>query len=158
MAINLNQTTPAAPAGTVNGAFQVDVSGNVSVNLPLSAVELSASAVDLTAQTADIVTATLLATTASTRYRISGYLIVTTPGSLSSTLPKLTIGWTDVDNSVAQTIDLTATNSGNLTTTYTLGDAVISALTGSNITYATSGYASNAAGMAYAIHILIEQL
>lgn len=35
MSINLSNTTPAAPSGTINGSWQSDVSGNVSVNFPL---------------------------------------------------------------------------------------------------------------------------
>jgi hypothetical protein len=34
MSVNLNDSTPAAPAGTLNGLWQKDSSGNVSVNVP----------------------------------------------------------------------------------------------------------------------------
>jgi len=158
MSINLNVATPAAPAGTVNGTGQVDVSGNVSVNVSQSAVELTANQVSLTAQAAIIGTTTILTTSASVLFLISVDIIVTTVGSISSTLPKVTISWTDANNSQSQSVDITPTNAGNLLTTLQQADMFFSALTGTNISYATSGYASNAAGMQYALHIVTEKL
>jgi hypothetical protein len=156
MAINLNGTTPAAPASTVNSAWQSDVSGNVSVNVPLSATILPP--VDTTGLTGNVGTSLLFAALASGRYRVSAYLIVTVVGSVSSTLPKITVTWTDPDNNTSQTQDLTATNAGNLLTTLTQGSVFFSAKASTNIQYSTSGYASSAAGMTYALHLDIEKM
>lgn len=128
-------------------------------DLPVEAIQNLAS-VNLTAQTADI-GATTLYTPPSGQgglYRISAYIIVITVDGTSSTLPKVTIGWTDKDNSTAQTFDLTATDSGNLLTTLAQAAMVIDAIEAVAITYATSGYASGGTPMAYALHLKIEKL
>jgi len=160
MATNFNNTLPAAPAGSVNIRWQTDGSGNDSAYVPISAQELTSSNVDLTAQAANIVTSTLFTPTASGLYRVSAYLIVTTvasTGASTSTLPSLTIGWTDTDNATPQTIVLTPTNAGNLLTTYQQASCVIDAVTAVAITYATNSYASNtAAQMKYSVHLRIE--
>jgi hypothetical protein len=157
MAINLNGTTPAAPAGSTNVTWQEDVSGNVSAYVSTGPTTLTP--VDLTAQTANIGATTLLAATASARYLISGYIIVTTVDGVSSTMPKITITWTDPDNSAAQSFDLTATSAGNTTATIKQGVMVVSAKTATNIQYATSGYVSNTpATMQYALHLTIQKL
>lgn len=156
MAINLNGTTPAAPSGATNVTFQNDVSGNVSAYITSAPGILPG--VNLTAQTANISATTLLATTASGMYRVSGYIVVTTVDGVSSTLPKITITWTDANNSAVQSFDLTATSTGNTTTTSKQGVMVVSALTTTNIQYATSGYVSNTpATMQYALHLTIEK-
>jgi hypothetical protein len=160
MSINLSNTTPAAPSGGTNILWQSDGSGNVSGYVQ-SAVELVGDGVDLTAQTADIGPNTLV-TTPNGYYRISAYLIVTTVDGASSTLPKLTITWNDLDNGQTQTFDLTPTISGagsNLLTTFEQSDMIVSAGSSATLDYATSGYASGTpATMQYAIHIRVEQL
>lgn len=90
---------------------------------------------------------------------MSGYIIVTTPDGASSTLPAIVITWTDADNSVAQTLTLTPTNTGNTTATYETGAELISALTSNDISFATSGYTSGTpATMTFALHLTIESL
>lgn len=158
MSTNYSSTTPAAPANGVNGTWQTDGSGNMSVYVPVSAAEIVSADVDLTAQVADITTTTLYTPSASGMYRVSAYLVVTTVSSPGSTLPALTIGWMDADNSTAQTLALTPTNAGNALTTYQDGTAVINALTAVAITYATSGYASGGVPMDFSLHIRIEAL
>lgn len=157
MSVNLSNTTPAAPAGGTNVKWQTDGSGNVSGYVQ-SAVELVGSGVDLTAQTADVGPNTLV-NTPNGYYRISAYLVVTTVDGASSTLPKLTITWNDLDNGQAQSFDLTPTNAGNLLTTLEQSDMIVSAASSASIDYATSGYASGTpATMQFAIHIRVEQL
>jgi hypothetical protein len=156
MSINLNGTTPAAPANNTNVQFQSDASGNVSAYFPTSPSQVAK--VGLTAQTANIAATTLATPVASALYKASVYIIVTTVGSVSSTMPKVTLTWTDPDNNTAQTLDVTATNTGNLLTTFAQGMALINAKLGTNIQYATSGYASSAAGMAYSLYIVLEQV
>lgn len=158
MAVNLSNSTPAAPdALHVNVAWQQDGSGNVSGNVPASLAEVAK--VDLTAQGANIAATTLLALTASGRYRVMAYIIVSQVATSSSTLPKITLTWTDPDNNTAQSLDITATSGGNLLTTFAQASTVISAKTGTNIQYATSGYAtSGATPMQYALHLVLEQV
>lgn len=157
MAINLNRTTPAAPAGSVNVKFQSDASGNVSGYVPGSASVLPG--IDTTGLTADVATATLFAVTATGMYRVTGYIVETTPDGASSTLPTIDITWADADTSVAITRSITATKTGNTTGTYDLGTCSFNALAANNISYATNGYVSGTpATMTYAIHLTIEQL
>lgn len=158
MASNLNGTTPAAPSGSINVAFQTDGSGNDSANVPAYAVELTQQSVDLTAQSANISATTLLAVTNADMYRVSGYIIVTQAATVSSTLPSIVITWTDKDNATSQSLTLTATSAGNLLTTFEEAGAVISVAASSNITYATSGYAtSGATSMQFSLHIRLEE-
>jgi len=129
-----------------------------------------------TGNTANIGLTTLYAVPSDGFYRISAHVIITTVASVSSTLPQVNIVWTDGDNAVAQSTVLTggigvtptpppgyasaATQSAtaNTTTTLRAGDMVVFANSGTNINFSTSGYASVAAGMAYAVHIRVEAL
>ena len=157
MSVNLSNSTPAAPTGGTNITWQTDGQGNVSAYTQ-SAVELVGDGVDLTAQTADVGPNTLV-NTPSGYYRISAYIVVTTVDGASSTLPKLTITWNDLDNGQAQSFDLTPTNPGNLLTTLEQSDMIVSAASSASINYATSGYASGTpATMQFAIHIRVEQM
>jgi hypothetical protein len=157
MSVNLSSTIPAAPAGGTNVIFQTDGQGNVSAYIQ-SATELIGDGVDLTAQTADIGPNTLV-TTPNGYYRISAYLIVTTVDGASSTLPKLTITWNDLDSGHGQSFDITPTNTGNLLTTLEQSDMIVSAGSSATLDYATSGYTSGTpATMKFAIHIRVEQL
>lgn len=168
MAINLNDTTPAAPAGSTNGKWQEDASGNVSVYFSASATVINK--VDLTAQTAAVSATSLVAAPATARYRISAYLKVTTPattGAATSTLGGVTITYADGTDSVSQSVVMqmqtqagasATTNSGNTTTSVLSGELVIYAATGTAIQYAIA-YASNtAAQMAFEAHLAAEQL
>lgn len=160
MSVNFNNTTPAAPAGSTNVSWQGDVSGNISAYTSTSASVKPP--VDLTAQAANIGATTLLAVTASGAYRVSGYIVVTQVPSTSSTLPKLTITWTDSNNSTGETFDLTATVAGgpaNALTDFKQGVMVFNAKTGTNIQYATSGYASvGGTPMQYALSLRLEAI
>ena len=160
MSINLNDTTPAAPnASTVNVAWQKDSSGNVSANIPLSPSLIDP--IDLTAQTANIGSANIVPTPVNGAvYKVTVYAIVTTVDGASSTLPSVVIGWTDSDNSTAQTVTLTATSpTGNTLTTFVQGEVRLHAKSSAAITYATTSYASGTpATMQYALHIRCEKL
>lgn len=157
MAINLNRTTPAAPAGGINVKWQSDVSGNVSAYVPSAASILPG--INTTGLTANVGTATLLAVTATGMYRVTGYIVETTPDGVSSTLPTINITWVDADTGVSITRSITVTKTGNTAGTYDLGECSFNALTANNISYATAGYVSNTpATMTYAIHISIEKL
>ncbi len=126
--------------------------------------------VNTTGLTGNVSAATLYAVPASGAgmYRIEGYAVVTTAGSVTSTLPNIQIIWTDADTSVVSAaVNLTASSTGNTVGTNSenavaaagIGDSVfISAKASTNIQYQTANYASNAAGMTYAIHIRLEYL
>lgn len=157
MSINFSNTTPAAPTGSVNAQFQTDGSGNVSFYVPKSAAELTGY--NNTAQTANIASTALVTSPTAGRYRVSVYIVVTTAATTSSTLPKVTVTWNDADNGQAQTLDLTATNSGNALTTFAQGAALLNVGASANLNFSTSGYASTGAtAMQYAIHITVEAL
>ena len=156
MAINLNNTTPAAPASNQNVLWQQDGSGNVSAYLPNTTQQFPG--VDLTTQAANIAATTLLATPSAGVYRVSAYIIVTQVATTSSTMPSVVITWTDKDNTTAQTLTLTATSTGNALTTFAQAMAVLDATSGSNIQYSTTGYVSSGATpMQYALHLRIEK-
>ena len=158
MSVNLSNTTPAAPAGSTNVTWQTDGSGNVSAYVT-SAVELTGDGFNATGQSANIALTNLVATPTTGRYRISVYLIVTTVDGASSTLPKVTLSWNDADNGQAQTMDITATQTGNLLTTFAEGDAFLSVGSSGALAFQTSGYTSGTPGtMKYAIHITVEAL
>lgn len=112
-----------------------------------------------TAQVANIAATTLGTPVSSGRYRVSGYIVLTTVDGASSTLPSIVITWTDPDNNTAQSLTLTPTNAGNVLTTLQQETAIISAKIAVAIQYATSGYASGTpATMAYAVHLVLERL
>lgn len=91
MAINLNRTTPAAPAGGTNAIFQTDGAGNVSAYL--GSAPLAGAALNLTAQVAAIGTTTFFTTVTAGIYRLSYYLYITTAGNAVNLTG--TFGWTD---------------------------------------------------------------
>src|SRR6266481_1983269 len=131
-------------------------------------------AIDLTGQTAAKTSTLLLAPTATAAYRITYYAKVTTVASVSSILggtTGLVITFTDGTDSVAQTAftlpevnqagTSLAIGTGNVTNTTqaTLtGTALIFAKTGVNINYAFGYQSTNAAEMAYELHIRLEGL
>ena len=155
MALNFNSTTPVAPAGAVNVIFQNDVSGNVTAYV--GAVG-STGPVNSTGNNNNIAPTTLLAVSVAGLYRISAYMVVTTPDGISSTLPRLILTWTDQDSGASQTATLLPTNNGNTTSTYQEDMMIVSAAV-ANIQYSTTGYASNTPNaMQYALHIRVEQM
>lgn len=158
MSVNLSDITPAAPAGSANVKWQTDGSGNVSAYTS-SAVELTGNGFDATAQTANIGTTDLIVTPTESRYRVSGYIIVTTVDGASSTLPSIVLTWNDADNGQGQTFTLTPTDSGNVLTTVHFNDAFLNVDESAPLAFSTTGYASGTpAIMQYAIHITVEKL
>lgn len=102
-------------------------------------------------------------------YRVSAYVVETTAGSITSTLPNVQIVFTDIDTGGVITIDATPIlgiagigQTGALTAntigTASAGVIVIAAKASTNINYQTVNYASNAAGMAYSLRIRLEAI
>jgi hypothetical protein len=121
------------------------------------------ASVNLTTQAANVAVTTIVgASTLAGLYSVSIYMGVTQAATSSSTLPDITIGWTDADTSVVRSMQVTAGNSGNTTSTSTNGDVVINAKAATNITYTIGGnqaYASSGAtAMQYACHIRLQYL
>lgn len=157
MSINLNNSVPAAPAGSTNVLWQEDTSGNVSAYVTGPQV-LTADSVDLTGQTANIAGTNLIASPTAGCYRISVYLSVTTAGGSSSTLPSAVFTWNDQQSGHAMSLTLTPTNTGNSLGTFQDAVGFISANT-SAIQYSTTGYVSaGIPAMQYCLHIRIEQM
>lgn len=110
--------------------------------------------VALTAQSAAIGTTPIpLPAIPAGLYRLTYYARITTPGSISSSLA-ITFLWTD--DTVSMSSSFTALT-GNTITTGGSGSIMIAADAATAISYSTA-YASNAAGMAYKLSILIEAL
>jgi len=159
MSVNFSDTTPAAPAGSTNVKHQTDGSGNVSAYVPTSVVELTANNYNATAQVANIAATNLVAIPVTGRYKVSAYIIVTTAATTSSTMPSITVTWSDADSGQAQTLTLTATSTGNTLTTFAQASALLSVNAAAPLAFSTSGYASvGATAMQYAIHIVVEQV
>lgn len=160
MSVNLNNTTPAAPASNTNVTWQSDASGNISAYFPTTSTIASA---DATAQVANIALTTLFTPTVSGIYKVLAYIIVTQAATTSSTLPNVQISFTDQDNSTAQTINLNAAGATTNSLTTMFQEAiVISAKTSIAIQYQTgntAAYASvGATAMQYALHIRLQQV
>jgi hypothetical protein len=129
------------------------------------------ASVDSTGLTANVGATTAYAVPASGAglYRISVSVELTTAASVSSTLPNLQIKFTSADSSTVITIDATpvlgaagigqtGALTGNTVGLTSVGVIVVNAKASTNIQYQTVNYASSLAGMAYAIHIIIEAL
>lgn len=157
MSINLNDSIPAAPAGSTNVKWAEDTSGNVSAYTSGAPV-ITTSSVDLTGRVANIGGTNLIASPTAGCYRISVYIAVTTAGGSSSTLPATVFTWNDQQSGYAMSLTLTPTNSGDSLGTFQDAVGFISANT-SAIQYSTTGYVSaGSPQMAYALHIRIEQM
>jgi hypothetical protein len=158
--INLNASSPAAIASAANVIWQSDSSGNVSA---YTSAPYVSTAYDTVSTSSNIGTSaapvTLLATPINAGvYRIEAYMVVTSVGSASSTMPALHLMYTDKDNVTAQDVTVIATNSGNTLTTVASGTFDFNVNTGVAIQFYTAGYASVAAGMTYSVHIRLVYL
>lgn len=136
-------TTPGAP-------------GTAVVN-PLTGV---VAKVDLTGQGAAITTATLFTPAESGLFRVSYYAAITTVDGSSSSLGGLggfIIGWTEAENTQAQTFVVSANTSDALTGVLQ-GAVPVNAKAAVAITYAI-GYASNtSAKMKFTLRLRVEAL
>lgn len=111
------------------------------------------------AQSANINAPTLYAVPTSGLYRVSTYIVVTQAATTSSTMPSVSVNYTEATSGAAVQDMVTNTATLNLLGAHIGGTAVISAQQGSNIGYITAGYASSGATpMQYAVHIKIEFL
>lgn len=168
-------TTSLITAGTIDTSQNWNLNTKVvkynNIATVSNGIPSELATIDLTAQTANIGASTLYAVPASGvgMYRISSYVVETTAGSVSSTLPNVQVVYTDNDTAGSITMDATPIlgiagigQTGALTAntigTASAGVIVINVKASTTIQYQTVNYASSLAGMAYAIHIKIEAL
>lgn len=128
---------------------------------PAAPPSASVASYNATAQTANISATTFYTVPASTgfgpaplqgKYEMKCYVVETTAGSSSSTLPSCGVKWTDSDSATAETLNtVSATNTGNTVGSYAAGSQIISPAAGSVVQILTASYASSAAGMAYTV-------
>lgn len=116
------------------------------------------AAIDKTAQTANISSSNVIASLPVTGlYRLTVHIAVTTAATSSSTLPSVSIGYTEGDSSASLSGSLTNISTGNTTATVVTGEALIYAKAATAVTYSTANYASSGAtAMQYALHIRLE--
>jgi len=166
----LGNTTPAAVnATTLTTSGLVTKYNNISTVSNGLPSELAL--VDTTGLTANVGSTLLYAVPASGAglYMIAAYTKLTTAGSVSSTIPQVQVLFTDADDSGTVVMPCTPNGAalgmgqsgGTTNNTVNLvlsGVAVVNAKASTNINYQTSGYASNAAGMTYTLHIKLIKL
>lgn len=159
MSINLNGTTPAAPAGSTNVIFQNDASGNVSAYAPQSGVvAFSSLNPALTANFNAGSPQTVVTPVAQSVYRVSFTQAIVIPDGASSTFPSLTLAWSD-PGGIARTKVLVATSATNTTAVESDGAAVIYTNSSTPVTVTSASYASGtSATMTYALALVVEQL
>ncbi len=162
------------PNGTATNKFLTQASGLAPAWATLAASDIpktSVGLIDTTGLTANVGASTLYAVPASGAglYRVSAYVVETTAGSLSSVLPNVQIIYTDLDSSASVTLDATpilgiagigqtGALSANAIGTVASGVIPINVKASTTIQYQTVNYASNLAGMVYALHLRIEAL
>jgi hypothetical protein len=125
--------------------------------------------IDTAGLTANVGASTLFVvpSTGEGLYRISAYVVETVAGSVTSNLPNVQIIYTDKDSNVSITIDATpvlgvagigqtGALNANTVGTASSGVIVIYVKASTTIQYQTVNYASNLAGMTYALHIRLE--
>lgn len=159
--------TVVLPIITLSGKI-INYNGTGTVS---NGVPAEYATIDLVLQAANIGATTLYSVPASGQgmYRISAYVVETTAGSVSSTLPNVQIVYTDPDTNTSITIDATPIlgvagigQTGALTSntvgTASSGVIAINVKASTTIQYQTVNYASTAAGMQYALHIKVEAM
>lgn len=90
-------------------------------------------------------------------FRITAMQSTNTAASVSSTMPSLSIRWTDVSQ-ITRTVQLLPTNSSNSTSSFNTGTMLIQT-NGGNIAIVSSGYASSGSpALVYTMIVTAEQL
>lgn len=169
-----NTMTLTASSGVLtSAALQVGttVSKYNAINTVANGIPSEYAQINTTGLTGNVTAATLYAVPASGAglYRVSAYVVLTTAGSISSTLPNVQLVYTDIDANTSVTLDAspilgaaglgqTGLLTANTVGTVASGVVVINAKASTTIQYQTVNYASNAAGMTYALHIRLEAL
>jgi collagen type VII alpha len=147
-------TTVQSPA--VAGSAVVTLLGETSTIVGVVAsVTSSANSANISSTTAYTLPAS------DGMYRISAFIALTRAASTSSTVPTITISWTEGDDgATSRSLVVTpAFASGNTTATWGQGTTVGFVDASTNITYSTSGYTSTGAtSMQYVVRIRVERI
>ena len=169
-------TTPGTtPRFTMTGAGAISLVDKLvtynNIATVGNGVPSELATIDTTGLTANVAAATLytVPSTGEGMYRVSAYVVLTTAGSVSSTLPNVQVVYTDKDSNTSVTLDATPVlgvaglgQTGALTAntvgTIDAGVVPIYVKASTTIQYQTTGYASTAAGMTYALHVLLEKM
>jgi hypothetical protein len=134
-----------------NGAAWVDISN--TLKNPVVKI-------DLVAQQADIVATLLTIPLINGFYRAAAYVVLTQAATVSSTVPPISISWSDADLNAAESSQITSANNTNVVASIsapTLQPLVFFAKAGAAISLFTAGYASNGATpMQFALHLRLE--
>ncbi|WP_192258641.1 hypothetical protein [Mesorhizobium caraganae] len=153
-------TAPWTVSGSTGVPGQALMStGNATApewSTPLPAAVASTALIN---QSADATNGTLYAVPADGTYRASCYVVLTRAATTSATLPGCNVNYTDLATNVAMTSQAVQSASGNVVGTHLNGSVVFEAKSGTNIGFATTGYASSGATtMQYRVRVLIERL
>jgi len=139
--------------GTPNGSL-IGTPNNVTGE---AVTEVTVGAFDKLAQSANVVAYPISTPLISGALRVCASLVVTTPASTSSTLPKAQVVYTDADNSTTITTDISATSTGNALTTTGQGCVQINAKLNTSVSIQTTGYASTGGtSLVYSLHPRLE--
>lgn len=142
------------PAANFSGANGIVIRGNPGFD------PMTDEPVDLFLQTGNIAGGVYTIRPGEVSYfaRISVDEVITQAATGSSTLPSVSVTWTDGDNGQVQSATVTPTGAtGNSLTTGAHGTIFIRPQANSSINFGTSGYASSGATpMQYALHIRAE--
>lgn len=168
--LNQNTTGSAATLTTARTLWGVSFNGSANLTGPFttyngtslvgSGLPSIVAQVNSASLTGDVTATTLLTPSAAGFYRVNVYIAVITAGSVSSTMPAVNISYTDGNAGTnVHTSIVTATSTTNsVTTAFAQATYVLYAKASTAIQYSTSGYASSAAGMAFALRIKMEAL
>lgn len=157
------QTTPVSAVLPTDGQVLEYITADTQAQW-VTIYPRTVAMLDLEGNTSNI-SGILFPVTTPGQYRVGGYIIVTKistlppPPSLvagTSTLPEVTISWTDLDNNIVLSNELTSSATGNSLSTYVSGEMRISAAGSTNVNYSTTMYTSYPVGMTYALHLTLE--
>jgi hypothetical protein len=118
-----------------------------------------AASYDAASQNANISATALIALPVQGLYRITGEIICKQAATTSSTLPGVTLTYTDFDTNAAGSIPLASTNTANAVGSATRFENNFYAKAGQAIQISSSGYASSGTTqMLYSLRARIEYL
>lgn len=143
-----------------SGLLSTLASSPTCTGTSIAGVAQSIVQADSTTNTANISTTNLIGALPQTGlYRLTAHIAVVVPGTVSSTLPSISVGYTDGDSAGAISGTVTNTSTGNTTSTIVTGEVILYGAISTPVTYSTSSYASSGAtAMQYALHLRLEFL
>ena len=159
----LNGATFAAPgtigSGTPGPAEFTTITKYNGQNTVNHGIPYEVASAVTTQQTANYPSTSIFSPSVSGLFRLSVYVVVTRAATSTSTLPALSVSFTDQLTSVAVTIPITTTQSGNaIGSTLAFGSIMCDALSSATINISTASYASSGATtMGYEILYNLEE-